>query len=80
MSGEDPGRTKGMTMEIFVSMIQGEVEGVWVRGVPFDFTDEDVAYSVEFQARTGDYVARQALPYIRCSLNRIVDGSRVYKD
>lgn len=67
-------------MEIFVSMICGEIEGVWVRGVPLDFTDEDVAYSVELQARTGDHVARQALPYIRVSLNRPVDGSRVYKD
>jgi len=67
-------------VKIFVSEDYGKVEGVWVKEVPEDFSDADVAYSVELLAEKGDRVAQKALPFIRVSLGRPERGTRVYKD
>lgn len=68
-------------MQLHISLIGGEVEGVWVENVPRDFSDLDVRYNVEELAREGDKTAKLALPFIRVSLNRPdARGVRVYKD
>jgi hypothetical protein len=67
-------------MRINVTREGQAVTSVWVEGVPLDFSDGDVAYSVGLLADRGDGVAKDALPYIRVRLSNRKDGVRVYLD
>ena len=68
-------------MKLFVHREDGlVVTNVWCENVPADFSDADVAYTVECLANTGDAVAITALPYIRVCMSNYNDGTRVYLD